>query len=208
MAGLLRPAAGRIQINNRVVFDAGRGIDLSAAERRVGYVFQNYALFPHLTVRQNVAFGLTSWCKGLTQAEARRVEAILRELEIDALAASRPSTLSGGQQQRVALARALVRQPDILLLDEPFAALHPMLRARLRQELRQLQRRFQVPMVMISHDLDDVAALADAMFVMENGRIVSEVDLRHDDLHLRVLPPASDTASELRRKKLRELFVG
>ncbi len=197
LAGLLRPNSGCIRLGNRILFDSRRGINLPAHARRVGYVFQNYALFPHLSVRDNVAFGLTTWWKGPGIVEAERVEAIMRDLDIAPLAASRPSALSGGQQQRVALARALVCQPDVLLLDEPFAALHPMLRARLRSELQQIQRTFNIPIVMISHDLDDLAALADVMFVMEAGQVTREVDLRDRTLRDReVRPPRDAAASE------------
>jgi molybdate transport system ATP-binding protein len=208
LAGLLRPSGGRIRLGERVVYDSRRRIDLPPQARRVGYVFQNYALFPHLSVRENVAFGLTSWRRRLGRGEAARVEAIMRDLEIDALAASRPSTLSGGQQQRVALARALVRQPDVLLLDEPFAALHPMLRVRLRAELQQIQRDFRVPMVMISHDLDDVAALADVMFVMEDGRVTREVDLRDRTVRERELPSRRDAGDGERVGWLRRIAGG
>jgi molybdate transport system ATP-binding protein len=208
LAGLLRPSGGCIRLGERVVYDSRRRIDLPPQARRVGYVFQNYALFPHLSVRDNVAFGLTSWRRRLGRGEAARVEAIMRDLEIDALAASRPSTLSGGQQQRVALARALVRQPDVLLLDEPFAALHPMLRVRLRAELQQIQRDFRVPMVMISHDLDDVAALADVMFVMEDGRVTREVNLRDRTVRERELPSRRDAGDGERVGWLRGIVGG
>jgi molybdate transport system ATP-binding protein len=197
LAGLQRPKFGCIRLGDRIVFDSERRIDLPVQVRRIGYVFQNYALFPHLSVRENVAFGLrTSW-KRLGKQAAERVDAVMRDLEIASLAASHPSTLSGGQQQRVALARTLVCQPDVLLLDEPFAALHPMLRARLRTELQQIQRTFRIPMVMISHDLDDVAALADVMFVMEAGRVMREVDLRDRMVRDRdLLPLRGPAASE------------
>jgi molybdate transport system ATP-binding protein len=206
LAGLLRPNTGSIRIGGRTVFDSQRSIDVPARARRVGYVFQNYALFPHLSVRENVAFGLTNWWKALGKAEAERVDALMRDLEIDALARSRPSTLSGGQQQRVALARALVCRPEMLLLDEPFAALHPMLRVRLRSELRQIQRRFGIPMVMISHDVDDVAALADMMFVMEAGRVTREVDLRNRTVHDRDIAPISEPAAAERIAWLKGIF--
>jgi len=208
LAGLLRPDAGCIRLGERVVYDSRLGVDLPARARRVGYVFQSYALFPHLSVRENVAFGLTSWRKRVGRTEAERVEAIMRDLEIDALAASRPTTLSGGQQQRVALARALVCQPDVLLLDEPFAALHPMLRVRLRSELQQIQRSFRIPMVMISHDLDDVAALADVMFVMEAGRITREADLRERTVRERELMPGRDAGMGKRIGWLRRTVDG
>jgi molybdate transport system ATP-binding protein len=178
LAGLLTPSSGHIRFNGQTVFESATGVNQKASARRVGYVFQNYALFPHLSVRDNVAFGLSRWGRRLGPDEAQRVNEVMSTLEIDTLAASRPAALSGGQQQRVALARALAVRPRVLLLDEPFAALNPMLRVRLRDELKQIQQRFGIPMVMISHDLDDVAALADTMIVIEAGRVVREVDVR------------------------------
>ncbi len=191
LAGLLTPSGGHIRFNGQSVFESATGIDLKASARRVGYVFQNYALFPHLSVRDNVGFGLTRWGRRLGPAAAQRVDEVMRALEIDTLAASRPGTLSGGQQQRVALARALASRPQVLLLDEPFAALNPMLRTRMRDELKQIQQRFKVPMVMISHDLDDVAALADTMVVIEAGRVVREVDVRDRVVRERLASDAS-----------------
>ncbi len=178
VAGLLRPASGRIVLAGRTVFDAAQGIDLPPQARRVGYLFQHYALFPHRTVRQNVAFGLTSWRKPRPTAdEAQRVQQLLDRFGLSALADSRPSSLSGGQQQRVALARALACDPQVLLLDEPFAALNPMLRADLRSELAEVRRQWNIPALMITHDTDDVLALADVVFVYADGRIVEEIDV-------------------------------
>jgi molybdate transport system ATP-binding protein len=208
LAGLLRPRSGLIRLGERTVYDSQRGIDVPAQSRRIGYVFQNYALFPHLSVRENVAFGLKSWWRPLGHPEEERVGRVMQDLEIDSLAASRPSTLSGGQQQRVALARALARQPDVLLLDEPFAALHPMLRNRLRSELKRIQRAYRIPMVMISHDLDDVAALADVMFVMEAGRVTREVDLQDRTVRDRALQPPRQTVTHERAGWLRAVLGG
>lgn len=194
IAGLLRPAAGHVRIGGRTLFDARRGIDLPAAERRVGYLFQNYALFSHLSVRENVAFGLTNWLRPrLSPLNALRVDSLLESFGLAALARSRPGTLSGGQQQLVALARALACEPAVLLLDEPFAALNPMLRQDLRLELAQVCQRWQTPVVMITHDIDDVLALADVAFVIENGQAVREVDVRQGvarELLQRALLPA------------------
>src|SRR5690606_36982980 len=159
-------------------FDAARGIDLRPRDRKVGYLFQHYALFPHLTVRQNVAFGLTSWLRRLDRRGRARVDALLDRFGLLALADSRPAALSGGQQQRVALARALACEPDVLLLDEPFAALNPMLRAGLRTELAAVCKQWGIPALMVSHDVDDVLALADVAFVYDAGQVVREIDLR------------------------------
>ena len=141
IAGLLRPRAGHVRIGGRTLFDAQAGIDLPPPQRRIGYLFQHYALFPHLSVRENLAFGLTSWRqRRLTEAQRARVDGLLERFGLQSMADSRPATLSGGQQQRVALARALACEPDLLLLDEPFAALNPMLRDELRGELQQVCR--------------------------------------------------------------------
>lgn len=179
IAGLLKPTAGRILLDGRTLFDAERGIDLSPPERRIGYLFQDYALFPHLSVRENIGFGLTSWRRRRpASADRARVDMLLARFGLADMADSRPDKLSGGQQQRVALARALACEPKVLLLDEPFAALNPMLRGALRQELAQVRAQWNIPVLMITHDVDDVLELADIAFVYEHGQIVQELDLR------------------------------
>ncbi|MEO8081243.1 MAG: ATP-binding cassette domain-containing protein [Caldimonas sp.] len=171
IAGLLRPDAGRIRIGGRTLFDSGARIDVAAGERRFGYVFQEYALFPHLTVRQNVAFGLRAgWRNPGRDVADDAVEHWLSMLELGPLAARFPDELSGGQRQRVALARALVGSPRALLLDEPFAALDAPLRRRLRDELVELRARCGLPMLLITHDEADVAAFADDVVAIDAGR--------------------------------------
>ena len=173
IAGLLRPARGRIALGGRVLFDSAAGIDLPARERRIGYLFQDHALFPHMSVARNIAFGLMPTLpRRLDAATKARVEHVMNALDIAALGSRRPHELSGGQHQRVALARALVREPDVLLLDEPFSALDATLRTRVRTELEAVRERFGVPMVLISHDLEDVARLADTLVLFEPGRVV------------------------------------
>jgi molybdate transport system ATP-binding protein len=177
IAGLLKPDHGHIQLDGRVLFDSQRGVDLPSRERNVGYLFQNYALFPHLTVEENLAFplvalrpwGLRRW--RWSESVARRVESMLDQMEIKPFAASRTYDLSGGQQQRVALARALIRDPDVLLLDEPFSALDAVLRSRVRSELSEIQRRFKVPMVIISHDPEDARQFGDTVVVYRVGGV-------------------------------------
>ena len=209
MAGLMRPTAGHVRLGGHTLFDSAARINVPAAQRGVGYLFQSYALFPHLTVRQNVAFGLGTWWQRLSAADGRRVDELLASFGLAALAHSRPATLSGGQQQRVALARALVCQPKVLLLDEPFAALDPALRQQLRQELAAVRERWAIPAVLITHDVEDVLALADAAFVLESGRVLREVDLhrcesrerafiRRQLLPAEVLRPAHPHESRLR----------
>ncbi len=211
IAGLLRPMAGHVRIGGRTLFDAKRGIDLPVAERRVGYLFQNYALFPHLSVRENVAFGLTSWwCRRLSPQDAGRVDGLLESFDLTAMAHSRPAALSGGQQQRVALARSLVCEPAVLLLDEPFAALNPMLRQDLRRELAQVCARWQTPVVMITHDIDDVLALADVAFVIEHGQAVREVDVQRgvgrDMVQRALLPGLAATSASASEQAVRTLL--
>jgi len=171
MAGLLRPSAGHVRVGARTLFDSAAGIHLRPEQRGTGYLFQSYALFPHLSVRQNVAFGLTSWARRLAAADATRVDTLLASFGLEGVADSRPATLSGGQQQRVALARALACEPQVLLLDEPFAALNPMLRRTLRAELAAARERASIPMVLITHDVQDVLALADEVVLLEDGRV-------------------------------------
>lgn len=211
MAGLLRPQAGHVRIGGRTLFDHRAGIDVPTPRRELGYLFQHYALFPHLSVRDNIGFALRPWWRrGLTAAAGARVDELLALFELQALADSRPVALSGGQQQRVALARALASQPRALLLDEPFAALNTQLRATLRQELAALRSRLNIPMVLITHDLDDVAALADHVFELDLGRVVREIDLRSGSSRAHALQPLQAAAlpepQRQRRAWLGELF--
>jgi len=177
LAGLSRPDSGSIHVRERVLFDAERRIDVPTRQRRIGFVFQEYALFPHLNVLQNVAFARTRpWplpprFKRVADAGAE-VSALIAAFELGDLAYSRPAQLSGGQRQRVALARALAAQPQLLLLDEPFAALDAPLRRRLRGELLAARARFGVPMIVITHDPEDVAALGGHVITIENGKAV------------------------------------
>ncbi|WP_238922852.1 ABC transporter ATP-binding protein [Achromobacter ruhlandii] len=172
VAGLLRPDAGRIEINGRVLFDSDARLSVAPQARRVAYLFQDYALFPHLTVAQNIAFGSRrGWLnppRRAVSAEARRwVDAF----ELGAILGSYPHEISGGQKQRVALARALMLKPEIMLLDEPFSALDSQLRGKMRQELDTLQRQLDVPMLLITHDPADVEALADEVFELRDGKV-------------------------------------
>lgn len=180
IAGLQTPRRGHVRVNGRTLFDTARGIDVPPEARGIGCLFQHYALFPHLSVQENVAFGLTSWVRRRLSNDARlRVEELLERFGLASLARSRPDGLSGGQRQRVALARSLACRPDLLLLDEPFSALDPSLRDDLRRYLDEVLREWSIPVVMITHDVDDVTALADIAFVVEQGRAVRQVDVRH-----------------------------
>lgn len=176
IAGLLRPDSGRIVCKGQTLFDSEAGLDLPARERRFGYLFQDYALLPHLNVRQNIAFGLR---RGLfnprRDAKDAAVERWLQSFELTAVASQYPHQLSGGQQQRTALARALVTQPRALLLDEPFSALDPELRERLRDELVELLDRVDIPILMITHDPQDLQRFGEASLRMRSGRVVVDV---------------------------------
>jgi molybdate transport system ATP-binding protein len=202
MAGLLPVQSGHVKLEGRALLDTAAGVNLPPEARGVGYLFQHYALFPHLSVRDNIAFGLTSWRRRLQAADAKRVDELIESFGLTALARSRPATLSGGQQQRVALARALACNPRVLLLDEPFAALHPMLREQLRDELRAVRERWGIPAVMITHDLDDVAALAQRAYLIDGGRVTREVDLAGCQAR-ELQPPAPRPGDEPRRQWLK-----
>jgi molybdate transport system ATP-binding protein len=172
IAGLTAPDAGHVRLCGQALLDRGRGIDVPVRQRALGYVFQEYALFPHLNVVQNVAFGLhRGWRNAPRHAQHDAVERWMKAFELLPVAQHYPDQLSGGQRQRTALARALVAQPRALLLDEPFAALDPALRARLRDELADLQAQLQVPLLLISHDEADVRRLADQALEIRDGRV-------------------------------------
>jgi len=162
VAGLHRPDAGRVVLDGTTWFDGARGVDLAPERRSVGLVFQHYALFPHLTVAQNVGFG---------GAGAQRVGELLRRLRIDALADARPVTLSGGERQRTALARALARDPAVVLLDEPLAALDADTRATVRAELHDLLAGLALPTLLVTHDFADASALAQRIGVVVAGEL-------------------------------------
>jgi molybdate transport system ATP-binding protein len=169
LAGLARPDAGRITVDGTVFFDSERGIHVRPQDRRLGYVFQGYALFPHLTVADNVGFGLGHWPRA---ERRRRVGEVLERLELLGLADRRPAGLSGGQQQRVALGRALAADPALLLLDEPLSALDAPLRRQLRGELGRIVRDWGTATVLVTHDLAEAFELADRIVVYDHGRIV------------------------------------
>jgi len=171
IAGLMRPERGFVRFAGEALFDSASGIDLPTRKRRVGFVFQDYALFPHLNVLQNAAFATKPGWRNPREADAA-VRELLARCALDKLAMSYPHQLSGGQRQRVALARALAAKPRLLLLDEPFAALDAPLRARLREELLEMRAQFDVPMIVITHDPDDVPALGGRVVAIENGRVV------------------------------------
>ena len=172
IAGLLKPDSGHARIAGETLFDSAAGVDRSPQARRLAYVFQDYALFPHLTVRQNIGFALhAGWRNPPRDAADAAIERWLQAFSLKAVHQLYPHQLSGGQKQRTALARALVAEPRALLLDEPFAALDKALRASLRSELAQLQTELKIPMLLITHDEDDIAELADEVLHIAAGQV-------------------------------------
>ncbi|MFI5011684.1 MAG: ABC transporter ATP-binding protein [Hyphomicrobiales bacterium] len=170
LAGLERPDAGSIAIGDRPVVDIEAGLFVPPERRRLGMVFQHYALWPHMTVEQNIAYPLRK--QGVPPAaRAERIRQIMKVVNLPAVLEKRPAQLSGGQQQRVALARALVYEPPVLLLDEPLSNLDATLRRQLRRELRQLHERLGTTTVLVTHDQEEAAALADTIAVMYQGRV-------------------------------------
>ena len=164
IAGLIRPDAGRIAIDGHVLFDSSRRLNISPQHRRVGMVFQDYALFPHLTVSQNLGFAI-----GDKRTKDDRVAEMADGLGIRQLMTRYPNELSGGQRQRVALGRSLLAQPSILLLDEPFSSLDFAIREKLRNELSALLADIRIPVVIVSHDPGDISSLADEVIVIDRG---------------------------------------
>ena len=184
LAGLERPNDGLITAYGHPWFDSRRGINLTPQQRDIGFLFQDYALFPHLTVAENIRFGL----RGHDRA-ATIVGKMLEQFELTGLEQRRPHQISGGQQQRVALARVLARRPKLLLLDEPLSALDATLREQLRTRLRRQLALFSIPVIVVTHDRTEAIALSDRIVVMESGRVcqsgtVQQVMNRPDNLHV------------------------
>ncbi len=168
-AGLLRPDRGRVRCDGQTWLDTQAGIDLAPERRRVGFLFQDYALFGHLNAWRNVAYGMS----GVARAQRReRAHELLDRFDLAARAEARPATLSGGERQRVALARALARDPEVLLLDEPLSALDAATRARAGRELATLIADAGVPVLMVTHDFGEAALLADRIAVLDGGSVV------------------------------------
>jgi molybdate transport system ATP-binding protein len=171
IAGTFLPETGRIIIDNQTVYDSAQQINLPPQGRHVGYVPQHYALFPHLTAKENISFGLIHLSR---REREQRVSELFELFDLQGLEHRRPHELSGGQQQRVALARALAVQPRLLLLDEPFAALDAPLRGALRQDLAQVQERWGITTLIVTHDLAEAFALGQRVIVYDNGRVIQQ----------------------------------
>ncbi|MBL8217841.1 MAG: ABC transporter ATP-binding protein [Bryobacterales bacterium] len=171
IAGFVRPDEGRIMLDDDILFDGATGVHLIPQTRRCGYVFQNYALFPHMTLRENLEFASEFRPK---LERHRKVNEVLELFRLTDLSGRRPKELSGGQKQRCSIARALLAEPRVLLLDEPAQGLDPMLRAELYDVLRNVRATFDTPILMVTHDLEECFALGDRMFILTDGRIVQQ----------------------------------
>lgn len=171
VAGILRPEEGRIVLNGKVLFDSSQGVNLPAENRRIGYVFQDRLLFPHLTAEQNILYGLRDHGR---QSGRRQVRELLAMLGVENMSRCYPSELSGGEQQRIALARALATEPSIMLLDEPLSAVDVALRTRLLEEISAIQKKSRIPFLYVTHNHSEAVRLGDVMYVVDKGRVVQK----------------------------------
>ena len=166
IAGIETPDEGRIVLDGRVLFDSEKRINIKPQKRKAGYLFQQYALFPNMTVWQNIATGLRD-----KKRASEIIPGVIASMHLDGMERKRPHELSGGQQQRVALARILVNEPDVVLLDEPFSALDSHLRFNLEQKVRNVMKAFGKTVLLVSHDRDEVFRLSDSIAIIHDGRI-------------------------------------
>lgn len=171
IAGLVRPERGRIVLSAETLFDSTKETNLPVSQRRIGLVFQNLALFPHLSAEENIGYGIARLDPG---ARRRKIEAVIEAFRIGQIRERRPAQISGGEQQRVALARTLVTEPQALLLDEPLSALDPGTKAHIMDDLRTWIADRQIPVVYVTHSREEVFAMAHRVIAMENGKIVGQ----------------------------------
>lgn len=172
IAGLIRPDEGRVSLGDRCLFAGAPGsVWVSPQLRRIGYVFQHHALFPHMTVMQNIVYGARGLSKQRAQSEARE---LVDEFHLGGLESHYPKSISGGQKQRVAFARALIGRPDLLLLDEPFSALDHPTRLHMRDCLCRVMQSLDIPVLLVTHDLEEATVIATRIFILIGGRIHQE----------------------------------
>jgi len=177
LSGLTQPDEGRIEVSGTVWFDSSARINLPAQQRAIGFVFQDYSLFPHMTVRENLEYALNRNGNGI------RITELLDFAELGGLSDRKPNTLSGGQQQRVALIRAIVREPRILLLDEPLSALDSRMRLRLQNLILKIVRRFRLTTLLVTHEIAEVFKMSDEVFVLDDGRLTQRGEAGDVFLH-------------------------
>lgn len=178
ISGLARPEEGKVSIEERVVFDSGTGIDITTRLRNIGYLFQNYALFPNMTVNQNITYGIKNKLeykeKGNREELLMYADYIMETFGIAHLKKKHPSQISGGEKQRVALSRAIVTKPSLLLLDEPFSALDQQTKEMVYQEFASFKKNFQIPTILITHDTKESEMFADNRILIKDGLIIEK----------------------------------
>ena len=179
ISGLTMPDEGQISVRDTFVYDSGRGISLPTRARNIGYLFQNYALFPNMTVKQNVIYGIRNKPEYRDKAKREELlsysEYIMKTFGIEHLQQKFPGNISGGEKQRVALSRAIVTKPNLLLLDEPFSALDHATKQTIYNEFLLFKERFQIPTILITHDVSESEMFADQMILIKEGKIVEKL---------------------------------
>lgn len=200
ISGITDPDCGNITVNSKVYYNKNKKINLPIQKRNLGYVFQNYTLFPHMDVRKNIECGLKNWNK---ESREERVMEMLSLLHIEELEKRYPSQLSGGQKQRVALARALAPRPELLLLDEPFSALDKGIKTELIEKIKSLQNKLKIPLLFITHSLEEAFMLADRVLVMHGGKIqqfgtLDEISYHPENRHVAELTGLSNLFDDAR----------
>ncbi len=207
IAGIERPDSGHIIINGRILFDSEKKIDLKPQKRRIGYLFQSYALFNTMTVEKNIMAG----AKGRRAEKRKKASELIKMLELDGLEKKLPSQLSGGQQQRTALARLLASQPELILLDEAFSSLDGFLKERLQYEILGILSEFDIPAVIVSHDRDEIYKMTSGSVILHNGRVCADGGTKELFEHPKKLEAARITGckniSPAVRTGLREVYA-